>query len=707
MKQKKKLKKKKKDVSADNDAIIPIIHEKIGNINVHSEEVAKGIIELLISLTISTNFVKNTEKKLYNFCFTEMHQKINNAVQLYNINHEIDDFNNSEYILSGIKFLKTDTNEKRFKEDVHKKAKNQRNFYANRVLFNIANINKIEESEMLIRNKEIKDFLNKTIEENNKIDLIKDYKVAFDIEIKKYNYWGNITEPKSYFIDRTSSLYNNLKKDKNIFHKVNNPEKIQKKFSTLKKKYSIYHKRELKSLSEEEIELPKKKFIPILQMDIVELPKEENKIKETEEIQKMRKETIEIIQAKKEKMKLLEQREKNKVKTETIKGKYTTDVEGKIVMIKEITPENLLKDFNPINAKQKDLLSGKTIEDLQKENELMEKKAKKNIAFNASDNKYNIYLFNKNLIYNKEPEKDNKASSNLNQVQEDPFTSFPFESSHRYNGNEKIILSGSNFKLINPSLGVNIKEKNNVKQGGISFFNTFHKYSWEEFNKVLKDTLDLEKAKLSGNYLTNNIPPLKKENNGIKEEKNYNMNFNATKIALQQYSNRSKNNFRKTFSDNFRTKRLIQKPTKETFTLKDKNPYNFKEILMQDTNDLSKNLKENKKLEKTLSYNNIFSRNILTPNGRISENKKDFKFNLVDNFNKELIMGFYHSGKGRYVLPKLPPKSNINMNKIMNNFNGMNRTTNYFYRTRQKRNINNDFMQSLSSNSARNIKAKI
>ena len=704
MKQKKKLKKKKKDISSDNVVLVPLIHEKIGNINVHSEEVAKGIIELLISVTISTDFVKNTEKKIYDFCFAEMNRKFNDVTQLYNINHEIDDFNNSEYILSKINYLKTDTNEKRYKIGIHNKAINQRNFCANRVLFDLANINKIEQSEMLIKNKEIKDFLNKTLDENNEIDLVKDYRVQYDIEIKKDNYWGNITQPKSYFIDRTSSLYNNLNTNKNIFHKINNPDKLQKKNSTERKKYSIHHKRKLKSFAEEEIVLPKKKFIPILQMDFVELPKEENKNKETEELQKIRKETIEIMQAKKEKLKLMEQRAKIKIKTDYIKGKYTTDVEGKIVMIKEIYPENLLKDFSPINTKQKELLSGKSVEDLEIENALMEKNAKKNIIFNISENQYSYNLFNKNISVNKETDKDNKTN---NPIQEETFNPFLFPLSHRNNSNEKIILSGSNFKLMNPSPGVNIKEKNNVKQGGINFFKTFHKYSFDEFNRVLKDTLDLERAKLSGNYLANNISQKKKESSKvIKEGNNYNMNFNANKIPFQPNSDRNKNNFRKTFSENFRTKKLIKKQMKEEFTLNGKNPYNFKEILMHDDNDLNDNSNKNKKLEKISSYNNIFTRTILTPNRRTSENKKDFKFNLVDNFNKDIIKGYFQQGR-RNILPRLPPKNTINMNKIINNFNGMNRTGSNFYRTRQKRNINNELVQSLSSNSLRNNNVKI
>ena len=76
-------------------------------------------------------------------------------------------------------------------------------------------------------------------------------------------------------------------------------------------------------------------------MPFVELPKEENKNKESEEIQKIRKETIEIFEAKKEKLKML-QKHKFKDNQEIIKGKYTTDAKGEIVVIKEILPEELL-----------------------------------------------------------------------------------------------------------------------------------------------------------------------------------------------------------------------------------------------------------------------------------------------------------------------------------------------------------------------------
>ena len=97
--------------------------------NNYSEEVAKGIIELLISLTISKNFTRITETKINDICNNELIKNINNLIRLYNINCDIDDFNNSEYIISKIKYLKTDTNEKSNKRRTNKKRRTKRNIF--------------------------------------------------------------------------------------------------------------------------------------------------------------------------------------------------------------------------------------------------------------------------------------------------------------------------------------------------------------------------------------------------------------------------------------------------------------------------------------------------------------------------------------------------------------------------------------------------
>lgn len=103
-------------------------------------------------------------------------------------------------------------NEKRHKIKIHKKAKGKRNYFPNRIFYDILN--------------------------NNKYNIIKELNIQYDIEIDKYknNYWGDISQPKTSFINRTSSLYNNIKKDKNIFKKlILMKKKFIKKFVHIEK----------------------------------------------------------------------------------------------------------------------------------------------------------------------------------------------------------------------------------------------------------------------------------------------------------------------------------------------------------------------------------------------------------------------------------------------------------------------------------------
>ena len=743
MKMNQKKKKIKNKIKKESIVITPELDIKISYKNLHSEEVANYIIELLISSTISIEFVKNTEKKINNICLDEIHKKIINITQLYNINHDIDDFESSENITSSKNILKTDENEKRYKVYNHRKLKDERNFYANKALYNSENINKLTQTEMLIKNKEIKDLLNKSINMKINYELLKINKIQYDIIIKKHNYWGNIPEPKSYFIDRTSSFYNQLKIDKKNLNTINTKEKTKKKKT--KKKYSLFYKRVSKPLIEE-MELKKKKFVPILQMPFVELSKEESKNKETEEIKKMREETIQILEAKKENLKLLGKKGKNLENLE-IKGKFTTDIEGKIVMINEIKPEKLLKEFIPISSKQKELLSGKPLQALQEENELLEKKAKKNIIFNKVENN-NYFLFpnfllNKNLnddknnkdnnnnkdknIKNKDNRnsiKNNKDNNedkndnnkdiksennnninketnkninkknitlNINKLKKVSLNSIPFAFPHPYRLNERIIIGGSNFNIMEPSPGVNIQENNSIKKGEISYFKVYHKYSLGEFNQALRENLNFEKPKFTDNFSNNNIIPIKKE-----ELKSPNNNLNMKKIIVQhQYSDRNKNKFRKTFTEIFRNKNYLKNSMRST-TLNEKDPNKLKFILMRDDDNNEINIRKIKKLGKASSYNNIFSRNISARLGIKLEKNKKFKLNIVDKFNKDLIKGHVKNEIETNALPRLPPKNIIIVNKLITNIKGMNRTMSNFHRTRRKGNLNNEFIPSLS-----------
>jgi hypothetical protein len=219
--------------------------------------------------------------------------------------------------------------------------------------------------------------------------------------------------------------------------------------------------------------------------------------------------------------------------------------------------------------------------------------------------------------------------------------------------------SGSNFEIINPSIGVNIKEKDQVKVGGKNFYEKFHKFSVDEFNKTLHETLEMEiKSKLKGNILKDlNINDIK---NIIKEENN------LGNIRSDDIKDKKDKIFRKTFSGGFRRRKNMQKSNSDFFNINEKYPV-LKEILFHDNNDISDD--RNRKFEKSLSNINIFNRNIKSSIGRIAnKNIIKYEYNLLNDFNKELIQGNYmHINERKPILPRLPPKINIVVNNLLNN----------------------------------------
>ena len=285
--------------------------------------------------------------------------------------------------------------------------------------------------------------------------------------------------------------------------------------------------------------------------------------------------------------------------------------------------------------------------------------------------------------------KKKKTNDNVNEIKEEIYTIQPPPLMHISPKNERIEPSGSNFEIISPSVGVKIKEKNRLKTGGVNFYDQFQKLSINEFNKTLKETLEWEtKTKLKGNFL--NIY----NKNPIKEEKNiYEIDENDKNNNKEKY-------FRKTFSGGFKTRKNILKSNSDLFTINQKNP-TLKQVLLNDDE-----LKTIKKIGKSLSNENIFDRVIRSPTGRIlNHDLKKFNFDLINEFNKELIMGNFKFKKSNKIfLPQLPPKNKSAFPKSTKNYNIFNKTAKNFYRTRQKKNI--DAMSCLSNPTSANNKKK-
>ena len=728
----KKVRKKKKK-KPDNNEIVPQRHEREGNLNYYSEEIAKNMLEKIISLAISSNFTQNVENKFDQYCINIMSKKINTLVEMVHINREKDDFDIDNIdIQTYIKYNETDTNVKRYKNNIHKKAWKRRNENAEDNLMEFANIAKDYKAYMNVNDKTIEDCLNNSMDTPKNQYLKKNKYYQYNIDINKLNFWGDIPQPKNIHIDRTTSNFNCYipkKEDKNKDSTSSSRRKSKSPSKSLQKKTSHYYKfykhfstknysyslSKGKDNMEDENSSKKKRII--LAANLPSFPIENFEVrKESEEILNLRKEKLELIhqrekelqELKQNKMKLRSEIDKEKKKK---KGKYTYDNEGKLILINEIKPESMLKEFWPVMSKQKEIKPGKTLEAAKREKIKMENMAKKNIQYNEEDRPYKLYLIKTRInesFYdlNKDNDKDKENSNDgLNNTQKE---------SKKKNNNDIFDIfyaepSGSNFQIMNPSVGVKIQEKSKIKSGGTNFYEYFHKYSINEFNKTLQDTIEWTKYKLKEKQnegfmiSTNPLPNLKKMISIKEEKENSGINTIDSKITIKNYKKlNSKKIFQKTFTDGFQKNKSLIKSKSEIYSSNEKFPKLKKLLLHEDQNEKMIQLKMEqnkvKEFENILGNRKQSSKGSVINKSMIERKKIDNKkYSEMDNFNKKLIMGMAvpeRTNNRKIVLPKISFRESGGMN--------FNKTMTMFHRARTKKVI----MDENSDNKAKEEKNK-
>lgn len=727
LKKKAKQKKKKKD----EEEIVFVKHEKIGNLNVYSEEISKNIIEIIISHVISSISTKNVENKFSDFCFNEAKKNIDNIIELMNLNHDVDDFDIDKIdINSTIKYYNTDSNINRDFIKRHNVAIELRNDLVEENLMNMVNIPRDVKLQMLLKNQKIQDCLNKSIIiKNNKY--LKRHKIyQFSLDTKNNNFWGDIPIPKVSYIDRTSSRFNNFKPRKSVSRKSkitlskeaeNSKKKNYKR--VLKKAPSFRYKNFVKNFSknfaflkndnknkDKDTEKEKEKtideyIIPKRRVKMSDLPSfpleyvEERK--ESDEITNLRMKTLEILEQKekeikKSKVEVFKIKKEEAEKEKKIKkGNFTYDSEGNIVFINKIDQRFLNKEFYPIYSKQKDINVENNIDIVKKEYIKMEKNAKKFIQYNNDDKAYNSFITKlrlseplvnlsetkiENLNNNKN---DIIDSENLNKIKkkfEDLFTS---------NFSKRVEPSGSNFQLINPSIGVIIKDKDRQKSGGNDFYKKFQKYSINEFNKTLQGKLEwrnyenkqFDEYNIASTVLKNNLDKdQNKDTNLIINSSEFNSingkfdiknKIQNIKNARNVKNQNKKNNYKTIYSDissKKDDKKRLLKSTSEIH-LSNEKLLKLKEILFHDKNDKVMPYIHKQKNSDLFEYKNKSS--IRNRNKHIKKFKN--MFYEVDNFNENLVKGIVMHEKSKnnsMVLPKISKKNNeTNFNKTMLTFN--------------------------------------
>ena len=141
-------------------------------------------------------------------------------------------------------------------------------------------------------------------------------------------------------------------------------------------------------------------------------------------------------------------------------NKFTFDSNGKIISFKAYKLDNLSKDFTFIKN---------NIKEKNEKEEVVPIKSKKFTRQSVKEQNEEIVI------------RDNSRMLE-NYVNEEK----------KEKNKEKIIPSGSNFKLILPNIGVVVKENNNKKEGSRDFNKYFKKYSMKDYDKILNEYVPLQ-----------------------------------------------------------------------------------------------------------------------------------------------------------------------------------------------------------------------
>ena len=541
---------------AETENIPTIIFNKFSN---EANIIVNELIEKIISLSISKNFNKKIENSIPSSCFDFLCNAVDSYLSLNFISYDKEEINDNnkkkeekfnENIIEGIEPIlnnnKLNIIEPNFEEQIF--FNNYNRGENNWDLMDEPLSNKYDRyATTLVKFKEIDKEKNNKYNKEILEEIDEEYENITTNENKNNNNNKNINEimirnERKEGTKKITTRINNIlnyddNNNNNIKNKKRNLNEIMSQFSfhDLEDNNDIYKE-------------PDNINIEKLRKEIQEKQNEQNEEKKNI---KLAKKDVE------NKMKLAV--EKNR---QYAGKKITVDSNGEIIFIKGIKLDKLSKEFILMKTATKLVIN----EDKKDNDKSKSKKKKKKL------NNLGININNNNNVINNNNEKEIKEKSNENNNNEksedggDKNIKGKNQKLPKIRGNKfrkentsedlykknllkrieegPIILSGSNFEIMNMEVGVSIKEKEKYKTGGKDFYHKFNKYSIDNYNKQLKDTLHINsflKTQIeTDNYAKNEI------NNyagNLTDGYNSSINFTANNSNIVQQTINSNKNF--------------------------------------------------------------------------------------------------------------------------------------------------------------------
>ena len=541
---------------AETENIPTIIFNKFSN---EANIIVNELIEKIISLSISKNFNKKIENSIPSSCFDFLCNAVDSYLSLNFISYDKEEINDNNKIkeekfnennIEGIEPIlnnnKLNIIEPNFEEQIF--FNNYNRGENNWDLMDEPLSNKYDRyATTLVKFKEIDKEKNNKYNKEILEEIDEEYENITTNENKNNNNNKNINEimirnERKEGTKKITTRINNIlnyddNNNNNIKNKKRNLNEIMSQFSfhDLEDNNDIYKE-------------PDNINIEKLRKEIQEKQNEQNEEKKNI---KLAKKDVE------NKMKLAV--EKNR---QYAGKKITVDSNGEIIFIKGIKLDKLSKEFILMKTATK-LVINEDKKDNDKSKSKKKKKKLNNLGININNNNNVINNNNEKEIKEKSNENNNNEKSEdggeknikgknqkLPKIRGNKFrkenTSEDLYKKNLLKRIEEgpIILSGSNFEIMNMEVGVSIKEKEKYKTGGKDFYHKFNKYSIDNYNKQLKDTLHINsflKTQIeTDNYAKNEI------NNyagNLTDGYNSSINFTANNSNIIQQTINSNKNF--------------------------------------------------------------------------------------------------------------------------------------------------------------------
>ena len=541
---------------AETENIPTIIFNKFSN---DANIIVNELIEKIISLSISKNFNKKIENSIPSSCFDFLCNAVDSYLSLNFISYDKEEINDNnkkkeekfnENNIEGIEPIlnnnKLNIIEPNFEEQIF--FNNYNRGENNWDLMDEPLSNKYDRyATTLVKFKEIDKEKNNKYNKEILEEIDEEYENITTNENKNNNNNKNINEimirnERKEGTKKITTRINNIlnyddNNNNNIKNKKRNLNEIMSQFSfhDLEDNNDIYKE-------------PDNINIEKLRKEIQEKQNEQNEEKKNI---KLAKKDVE------NKMKLAV--EKNR---QYAGKKITVDSNGEIIFIKGIKLDKLSKEFILMKTATK-LVINEDKKDNDKSKSKKKKKKLNNLGININNNNNVINNNNEKEIKEKSNENNNNEKSEdggeknikgknqkLPKIRGNKFrkenTSEDLYKKNLLKRIEEgpIILSGSNFEIMNMEVGVSIKEKEKYKTGGKDFYHKFNKYSIDNYNKQLKDTLHINsflKTQIeTDNYAKNEI------NNyagNLTDGYNSSINFTANNSNIIQQTINSNKNF--------------------------------------------------------------------------------------------------------------------------------------------------------------------